>query len=344
MPNANAVKYSTTTQTGALQKGKVAVGVSGSFGPTNTTSWWNGIVPQDGKYIVYETSAGYAPRIYAPQNSDELKRLALQFGATSGDVSSETAILQWFATQTNYYITNINYPSIVTNGLQCNLDVTTVGSYPNSGTNWFDLSGNGINASLYSGTPVFSNFDGKRSIQFRNQNKVVYAGNHDGFILNANPNISASNTSFTLESWFYQTSADQGGTVILSTAGGCGGFRWGPNGSYTYWLLGNDSCSQYSEGTLGVSSNMIGRWVHMVGVFDRANTLGGGPALYNFVNGELESSTGTYNPTMPLNAPGIAYCCGAFDGYISVIRVYNRALTPSEVTQNFNAQRDYFGV
>jgi hypothetical protein len=47
---------------------------------------------------------------------------------------------------------------------------------------------------------------------------------------------------------------------------------------------------------------------------------------------------------MPLNTPGMAYCCGAFDGYISVIRIYNRALTSSEITQNFNAQKTYFGL
>jgi hypothetical protein len=82
----------------------------------------------------------------------------------------------------------------------------------------------------------------------------------------------------------------------------------------------------------------------MVGVFDRANTLGGGIKLYNFVNSTLESSIGTNNPTMPLLAPGIAYCCGAFDGYISVVRVYNRALTSSEITQNWQAQRSYFGL
>jgi hypothetical protein len=340
----NAVKYTLTQPTGAIQKGIVSIGVSGSFGPTGITGWYNGITPQSGTYIIFETNGSYAPRIYAPQNNDELKRIALQLGASTGNITTETAILSWFSSQPNYYITNIDYPPIVTDGLQCNLDVTTVGSYPNSGTDWFDLSGNSNNASLYIGTPTFSTFDNKRSIRFSNYNKVVYQGNHDGFLLNSNPQISATGTSFTFESWFYQVSAVQGGTVILSNASGCGGYRWGPNGTYTYWLLGNDSCSQYSEGTLSVSSTMIGRWVHMVGVFDRANTLGGGVTLYNFVNGTLESSVNTFSPTIPTLAPGIAYCCGAFDGYISVVRVYNRALTSNEVVQNFNAQKSYFGL
>ena len=47
---------------------------------------------------------------------------------------------------------------------------------------------------------------------------------------------------------------------------------------------------------------------------------------------------------MNTSAPGMIACCGAFDGYLSVVRVYNRALTPTEITQNFNAQKSYFGL
>ena len=82
----------------------------------------------------------------------------------------------------------------------------------------------------------------------------------------------------------------------------------------------------------------------MVGIFDRANTLGDGRKFYNYVNGSLQSSVGIFNPTISLNAPGMVACCGAFDGYISVVRVYNRALTPAEITKNWNAQKSYFGL
>ena len=62
------------------------------------------------------------------------------------------------------------------------------------------------------------------------------------------------------------------------------------------------------------------------------------------VNNTLEGSVGTYTPTIQLGTPGIAYCCGAFDGYLSVVRIYNRALTQTEITQNWNAQKSYFGL
>jgi hypothetical protein len=78
--------------------------------------------------------------------------------------------------------------------------------------------------------------------------------------------------------------------------------------------------------------------------YEEANTLGGGRKFYNYVNSSLESSVVIYNPVMQTSAPGMIACCGAFDGYLSIVRVYNRALQPSEITQNFNAQKSYFGL
>ena len=339
------IKYSATNPSQGFRKGVVGIGVSGSLGPTSTTGLYSNVLSNSSTtYIVTKViDSNTPPRFFAPPDDATLIRLANIEGA--GGVSTVNAALAWFAGQSAYTVNNnTDFPNIVVNGLTTYLDTTLPSSYPNSGTNWYDLSGNSNNASLYSGNPTFTTFGGRRTIRFSNQNKVVYQGNHDGFLLNSNPGISASGTSFTFEAWFYQLSADQGGTVILSNAGGCGGYRWGPNGTYTYWLLGNDDCSQYSEGTIGATSTMIGRWVQMVGIFDRANTLGGGIQLYSYINGVLQGSVGTFSPTIPLGNPGIAYCCGAFDGYLSVVRVYNRALTPTEITQNFNAQKSYFGL
>jgi hypothetical protein len=82
----------------------------------------------------------------------------------------------------------------------------------------------------------------------------------------------------------------------------------------------------------------------MVGIFDRANTLGNGSKFYHFVNSTLQGSNSIFTPTIQTNAPGIVACCGAFDGYLSVVRVYNRALSESEILKNWNAQKSYFGL
>jgi len=339
----NGVKYSTTTPTGALRKDNVALGVNGNLGPTANTGFYSMPAPASGKYIINKVAASGVPNFFAPQNDTELIQFARNEGATGVDTGSVAAVLAWIATQPNLEAANFEYENIVTDSLTCNLDARFVGSYPNTGTTWYDLSGNNNNGGLGIGNPTFSTFDGKRSILFSNNGKYVYSPPYDGFVLSTNPGISASGTSFTFEAWFYQLSGGSQ-TVILSNAGGCDGYRWGSQGGSAYWLLGNSDCSQYNEGGVANSTTMIGRWVQMIGIFDRANTLGGGTKFYHYINGTLEGSNAVYNPTIQLGTPGITACCGAFDGYISVVRVYNRALTQTEITQNFNAQKSYFGL
>jgi hypothetical protein len=340
----NGVKYSLTTPTGALRKENVALGVNGNLGPTANTGFYSMPTPASGKYIINKVAASGVPLFFAPQNDTELIQFAKNEGATGADTGSAAAVLAWIATQPNLEATNFEYENIVTDSLTCNLDARFVGSYPNTGTTWYDISGNANNASINIGSPTFTTFGGKRTIRFSNQGKNVYAPPYDGFVLSNNPGISSSNTSFTFEAWFYQVTADNGQVVILSNAGGCDGYRWGPTGNSTYWLLGDSTCTQFNEGGVNNSSTLLGRWVQMVGIFDRANTLGGDRKFYNYVNSSLESSVGIYNPVMNTSAPGMIACCGAFDGYISIVRVYNRALTPTEITQNWNAQKSYFGL
>lgn len=340
----NSIKYhSTISQPLSLKKGNFWIGTGDvGKGPTSTTDFWNGITPPASGYTVYLNKSSNGPSIQVIGSDAGLIDYTQRISGQS--FANVAAALDWYNGQSDKMVMNIDYPPIVTDGLTCNLDATNVLSYPNTGTIWYDLSSNGNNGGLGIGSPTFSTFDSKRSIRFSNQNKNVYAPPYDGFSLNSNPGIAASSTSFTFESWFYQVTADNGQIVILSNAGSCDGYRWGPVGNNTYWLFGDSTCQQFNEGTVGNSSTLLGRWVQMVGIFDRANTLGGGLKFYNYVNGTLQSSVGIYNPTISLNAPGMVACCGAFDGYISVVRVYNRALTPAEITKNWNAQKSYFGL
>ena len=340
----SGIKYSTTIPTNGLKKGNIGIGVTGELGPTSVSGFYSNVISNSSStYIITEVNGvNNPPLFYSPPNDATLIRLANLKGA--GGVTTVNAALDWFAGQSNFLVNgNNDFPNIVVKDLTVNLDATLPSSYPNTGTSWYDLSGNGNNAGLGIGTPSFSTFDNKRSILFSNLNKFVYSPPYDGFTLSDNPGISASGTSFTFEAWFYQLSGGSQ-TVILSNAGSCDGYRWGPQGGSAYWLFGNSDCSQYNEGGVANSTTMIGRWVQMIGIFDRANTLGGGTKFYHYVNGTLEGNNSIFTPTIQLSSPGIKACCGAFDGYLSIVRVYNRALTQSEITQNFNAQKTYFGL
>jgi len=337
----NSIKYNTVSESLALKKGDFWIGTGDvGKGTTASTGFYNGTAPASGGYTIYLNKSG-GPAIYLAANDSQL--ITLTNIISAGSYSTAAQCLNYFSGQSDKMVFNIDYPPIITNGLSVNLDATSVLSYPNTGTTWYDLSSFNNNASLAIGSPTFTTFGGKRTILFNNTNKYVYNPPYDGFVLGSNPQISASNTSFTFEAWFYQLSGG-GQTVILSNAGGCDGYRWGPQGTSAYWLLGNADCSQYAEGSVSNTTTMIGRWVQMVGIFDRAGTLGSGSRFYHYINATLEGSIGTYNPTIQLGAPGITACCGAFDGYLSVVRVYTRALSAAEILTNFNAQKGYFGL
>jgi len=338
----NAIKYNTSSENLALKRGNFWIGTGDvGKGLTSGTGFYNGTTPPVGGYTIYVNKASEGPQIYTAANDSGLITLTNIIAGTS--YSTAAQCLDYFAGQSDKMVFNSDYPAIVTNGLSVNLDATSVLSYPNTGTTWYDLSSFNNNAGLGIGSPTFTTFGGKRTILFNNPNKYVYSPPYDGFVLGSNPQISASGTSFTFEAWFYQLSAG-GQTVILSNAGGCDGYRWGPQGTSAYWLLGNADCSQYAEGGVSNSVSMVGRWVQMIGIFDRAGTLGSGSRFYHYINAELQGSVGTYNPTIQTSASGIVACCGAFDGYLSVVRVYTRALSQSEITSNFNAQKTYFGL
>ena len=160
----NAVKYKTGNLTGSLQKGNVALGISGSLGPTSTTGWYNGPnPPTSGLYQIIETAASGDPDVYSPQNDAELIKFARWKGATGANTGSAAAVLAWIGTQTNLMAINFQYEGIITNGLVFNLDAGFVGSYPITGTNIYDLGSLGYNGVVTNG-PTFSNnyltFDG----------------------------------------------------------------------------------------------------------------------------------------------------------------------------------------
>ena len=142
-----------------------------------------------------------------------------------------------------------------------------------------------------------------------------------------------------------------------STVFGSGGTSWifGEEGRYRilYDGAGNTTfvCATTNNGwytTVTVvyhGSNLINSWRHLVGTYDGSN-------LRIYVNGSFGSVTtsaisGNVNsagdPVMSLMGTDAANV-GWGTGNIGEVRIYNRALTATEVSQNFNATRSKYGV
>ena len=220
-------------------------------------------------------------------------------------------------------------PNVVEEGLVLALDAGNTKSYPGSGTTWNDLSGNTFNGSLFN-SPTF-NSDNAGSIVFDGSNDYVIA------------DLPSINSAHTVMLWIY---ANNGLPTITGSSTGRvtplkGNGHWNPG----IWLGNNKirghAATKYSDYT-GISWSAAA-W-HLIGqVYN-------GTSLDLIVDGEVVTPTLTanYSPGVPsqvlIGIENIGTSTTAFDGKISNVQLFDRALTASEVLQNYNATKGRFGL
>jgi hypothetical protein len=130
----NAIKYNTSAETLALKKGNFWIGTGDvGKGPTSSTGYYNGITPPSGGYTIYLNKVSGGPSIYTVTTEAQMVSLTNSIGSQSFTTSGQC--LNWFATQTDKMIFNIDYPPIVTNGLVLNVDAGFTPSYPTTKDN-----------------------------------------------------------------------------------------------------------------------------------------------------------------------------------------------------------------
>ena len=320
----NGVKYSTTTLTGALKRGNIALGVTGELGPTANTGFYSMPVPASGKYIINKVSPSSIPNFFAPQNDIQLIRFARNEGATGADTGSAAAVLAWIATQPNLEATNFEYENIVTNGLVLNLDAGFVSSYPTAGTTWYDLSGNDSNGTLIN-NPAFTS---------ANSGSIVWDGTDDYYNTGKTATqLGFYDANYTMEAWVYPTSLTNDRTMFGTDQQG---FR---QGLHLVFRNGNiyqgHYASDFNAGTVTVNN-----WYQIVYTFNASN--GACQIFKNNVSqgtGTIASFIGTTNVVIARWAEQ-----GYFSGNGGIYRIYNRVLSSSEISQNYNAQKGRFGL
>ena len=219
---------------------------------------------------------------------------------------------------------------IVSNGLVFCVDALDRHSYPGSGTTWSDLVGSN-NGTMTNGASFDSTGGG--CINFDGTNDYVTLGNDTSLELQ-NLSISAWFNLDTLETDkdFYSSAADNGRN----------GYRFGTTTSNEIlWLVG-DASGFTLKASSGLN-NSTGQWRCVTVTYDSSN-------LKIYIEGSLnvtESCTKTITHANPIaigDRGGDLGNNNGIDGKIAIVQVYNRALTASEVSQNFNAQRGRFGV
>ena len=321
MPTPNFIKYSTTPDDKSIKSGNYAIGVASgtTYGPTSGTSYWSGISPPTSGYTIYENKAAEGPSIRVPSSSAVLIDYANRLYSGSS-ITTEEGALTYFNGLNDVICTNINYEEIVTSGLTLLFDAGFTPSYPKSGTSWTDLSFSGNNATLYSG-PTYNSSNG---------GSVVFDGTDD-FCL-AGPGLAITG-NLTVTAWVRPTSFANQGNIVSKTANF--GYRMRFQSTGTFWMYSNGNT------ITSPSAYTINNWFHTVGVFSSTG-------LRMYINGSLVQSNGTaFSPSYSAGS----FIVGAFSstqelfqGRIANVSVYNRALSATEVLQNFNAQKSRFGL
>ncbi len=226
----------------------------------------------------------------------------------------------------NFYGSNI-----VTSGLVLYLDAGNIVSYPQTGTNWYDISSGGNNGTLVNG-PTFNTANG---------GSIVFDGTNDYVDLGGNLTLKPT-SAITVSTWIRFNTMVADVRALSDWHQSISVDRWIfyiSNSNTIWWYLragGLDTEVAFSPVSLNV-------WYNFTGVYD-----GNSQILY--VNGIFHNSrvkTGIMNTSStgnPIRLGGQVSAGGYLNGNISTTTIYNRGLSATEILQNYNAQKSRFGL
>lgn len=234
--------------------------------------------------------------------------------------------------------TNVTNLPIVTSGLIFNVDASESTSYPGSGTTWYDLAGSNdatlTNGPIYQSSPKSIDFDGVDD----------YADL--GSITSSNPISLSGKNKYTIDVWFRgDLSGDIAARVIDKSNGGNFSNGWGIicTSSTTpltaRWWHGFGGNIYFANVTAWQDNIWylitLTRNVNIVTIYQNAVQINSGtisPALVPSTTTNMRIGAAPTVSGRDMNAS------------IGAIRVYDRVLTTTEISQNFNARRARYGI
>jgi hypothetical protein len=214
-------------------------------------------------------------------------------------------------------------PLIVTNGLLLYLDAANSRSYSGSGLSVYDLSGSGNTSLLINGPTYLSS----------NLGTFVLDGSNDYINVNSLANI-LSYTAYTKILYFYVTNFATSNNMIS------GGF----SGAHAFWLQG---LQKLYAGHNGAWSTVTGNTTLSLNTwYFGAVTYSNSTGWKLYLNGREDGTsadTTTFGGAQEIVIG--AYSGGNnFSGRISNVQIYNRALSATEIVQNYNATKKRYGL
>lgn len=333
--------------TGTTQLGSLAIGYPTAGFAATGLEWWMG-ADEDLGYVIAEpvpsdtqptpiTGVSGSVGFYRSTTKTDADFISLSNVLANlsgtGPFSSATGAKTWL--NANGYWTSFIPP--VFQDLVLYYNPGDLSSYPGSGTTISDLSGNGLNGTM-------------SNISFTSP-YFTYNGTSSQVSIADNALLEPGSGSFTMEVWVRQSVS--GNDVVLGKFDN-GGLS--VDVSYSIRTTGTAYYAQIGSGSGSGSSlfinstthtGTINTWYQIAYVFKNGAT----KTLETFVNG---SSIGTVNHNLSsvLNTTNGLYIGSYnngeysqwFDGRIGIVRIYNSALSSSDVSQNFEANRYLYNI
>jgi hypothetical protein len=221
-------------------------------------------------------------------------------------------------------------PSIITSNLVLCLDAANPKSYPGTGTTWTDLSGNGNNGTLVNG--------------------VGYSGDNLGSLVFDGVDDYVSRTTVSGDSLDLITQMSFSVWVFPITGAGLYIFAKNLNAGYIDQQYGCDFANNRTRFILSGNENLrsstdsipFDTWTNICGTWNGSTQI---IYINSILNAQRSFSTApTFKPNLFVGWRSNGLSTHYFKGSISNLMFYNRALTASEIQQNYNALKSRYGL
>jgi len=220
---------------------------------------------------------------------------------------------------------------IITNGLRLWVDAAQLRSYPGSGSTWTDVSATGNNFAL-TGTTFNSGNGGALSFTSLSDYGTI-----------SSPTASMITTNVTVEVWQKCNNPTSNTNLwhYISFSNLSAGNVFLYKNPANTWVSGvrNTSGTYYQASYAGAANT---NWIHLAFTYD-------GTTLRNYYNGGVDN-TAAGSGSIQTSGTATVYVgrhsgnAIPFDGLIAIVRSYDRALSSTEVLQNYNAEKSRFGL
>jgi hypothetical protein len=237
--------------------------------------------------------------------------------------------------QQNYYALRDRFvePEIVTDNLVAWYDPGSSASYPGTGTTVYNLASSSLNGTM-------------SNITYTNP-YFAYNGTSSQITIADAAALEPESGDWTMEAWVYLSSSS-GSKVVLGKFDPGGGAQ---DVSYSIRIQGAGIYAQIGNGSTVVDTALytlpLNTWTQVVYVWTNVAT----NSLEAYVNGVSAGSV-SHGFASILNTSANLYI-GSYNGgeysqwmngRIGITRLYNAAITASQVLQNFEADRGTYGI